>query len=582
MIRKILFFIFCVVFLIKCKKDGPGANIGPKGNEAFTAYEGHFLEALWKLDPNWATMAGVHKYDSLLVVPNDKNREAILDFVKLQNDSLSRFEVEKLAETNKTDYRILQNQLEYFNWQITVLKSYQWDPAHYNAMPSFAYILNGHYAPLAKRLRNFYEKMDNLPAYYKEAEKQIKNPVAELTQQAIAQQTAGISIIEKDFADSLKKTNLPPADQKKMTERAKTSVEAIRTYIAWLKNLKNDHPRSFRLGKAFYEDKFKYETLSAYSAQQLFNAATDRKKQVHQEMAKLSRQLWPKYFGKKAMPSDSLELISRVLDTLSGNHTTATAFQATIEKQLPKLSAFVKAKDLITLDSSQPLIIRKQPAYFGSTAFASMSAPGPYDKDDNYYFNLMGFAGLPADDVQSYLREYNQYTLQLLCMHAAIPGHYIQQVIANKSTSHIKSIFGSDALVEGWAVYADQMMMDNGYNDDAEMKLMWYKWHLRAVCNTILDYAVHCNGMTQEQAMKLLTHEAFQQQAEAGNKWKQVTLTSVKLDSYYNGYKEIMELREAYKTKLGDKYKLKDFNEKLLSYGNAPVRLIKTLMVGNK
>ena len=137
-------------------------------------------------------------------------------------------------------------------------------------------------------------------------------------------------------------------------------------------------------------------------------------------------------------------------------------------------------------------------------------------------------------------------------------------------------------MVEGWAVYSEQMMLDNGYDSSPEMRLMWYKWHLRSVCNTLLDYNVHTGTMTKEQALKMLTHEAFQQTAEAEGKWKRVSVTSVQLDSYYTGYKEIMDLRDAYKTKMGDKYKLKDFNEKFLSYGNAPVRYIKQAMMGAK
>jgi uncharacterized protein (DUF885 family) len=144
----------------------------------------------------------------------------------------------------------------------------------------------------------------------------------------------------------------------------------------------------------------------------------------------------------------------------------------------------------------------------------------------------------------------------------------------------IKSIFGNDAMVEGWAVYSEQMMLDAGFGDNApEMWLMWYKWNLRAVCNTILDYSVHCQNMPKQTAIDLLTREAFQQQAEANGKWKRVSVTSVQLTSYYTGYKEIMDLREDYKSKMGDQYKLKDFNEKFLSYGSAPVKLIKDVML---
>ncbi|MDB5148756.1 MAG: hypothetical protein JWQ57_2776, partial [Mucilaginibacter sp.] len=160
------------------------------------------------------------------------------------------------------------------------------------------------------------------------------------------------------------------------------------------------------------------------------------------------------------------------------------------------------------------------------------------------------------------------------------PGHYVQGVYSNKAPSIIKAVFGNGAMAEGWAVYTEQMMLENGFgNNEPEMMLMWYKWNLRSVCNTILDYSVHSGSMTKDEAIKLLTREAFQQQAEADGKWKRVSVTSVQLTSYYTGYKEIIDLRDAYKLKMGDKYKLKEFNEKFLSYGSAPVKFIREAML---
>ncbi|HEY9195370.1 MAG TPA: DUF885 family protein, partial [Mucilaginibacter sp.] len=156
----------------------------------------------------------------------------------------------------------------------------------------------------------------------------------------------------------------------------------------------------------------------------------------------------------------------------------------------------------------------------------------------------------------------------------------VQGVYANKAPGIIKAIFSNSAMQEGWAVYSEQMMLDAGYgNNEPEMLLMWYKWNLRSVCNAILDYSVHSGGMTKDQAIKMLTTEAFQQQAEAEGKWKRVSVTSVQLTSYYTGYKEIIDLRDAYKEKMVDKYRLKEFNEKFLSYGSAPVKFIKDAML---
>ncbi len=193
-------------------------------------------------------------------------------------------------------------------------------------------------------------------------------------------------------------------------------------------------------------------------------------------------------------------------------------------------------------------------------------------KSGNSYFNVGSLAGWPPAKAESYLREYNQYMLQILCIHEAIPGHYVQLLYANKAPSLIKSVFGNTAMVEGWAVYSEEMMLDKPALITMRQKsrLMWYKWHLRSVCNTILDYAVHTQNMSRQDALNLLTHEAFQQQAEADGKWKRVSVTSVQLDSYFTGYKEIMDLREAYKKKMGDKYKLKRFQREIFKLRQRP------------
>lgn len=583
MIRKIIALALFVTFFQACKKDSSVAPEQTKDETAFNLYEDKFLDAFWKLNPDYATSVGYHKYDSLLVIPTSKSRDALVNFSKVQLDSLGKYDPNTFSQGNKMDYKLIQNQMQYIQWATQQLKAWEWDPSSYNVIGTFATILNEHYAPLDKRLTSFYQKMAFIPAYYKEAEKQLKNPVTELTQLAIEQHLGGVSVIEHDFADSLKKTNIPAATQKLMLDRAKLSAEAIKAYAEFLKVMKNDHPRSFRLGKELYEDKFKFEVQSSGTAQHIYNAAVDRKKYIHREMAKRSIALWPKYFANTPMPADTLEIIHKMIDTLSSKHVAPDEFQDAITKEIPKLTEFVKAKDLVTLDPAKPLVVRKEPGYMAGVAGASMSSPGPYDKNGNSYFNVGSLSGWSPERSESYLREYNQYILQILCVHEAIPGHYVQLIYSNKSPSIIKSVFGNSAMIEGWAVYSEQMMLDNGFgNNEPEMWLMWYKWNLRSVCNTILDYSVHSMGMTKEDAIKLLTHEAFQQQAEAEGKWKRVSVTSIQLDCYFTGYKEIMDLREEWKKKMGDKYNLKEFNEKFLSYGSAPVKYIREAMMAKE
>ena len=180
------------------------------------------------------------------------------------------------------------------------------------------------------------------------------------------------------------------------------------------------------------------------------------------------------------------------------------------------------------------------------------------------------------------MREYNQYILQILNIHEAIPGHYVQLVYSNKSPSIIKSIFGNGAMIEGWAVYSELMMMENGYGygiDSSEFWLMYYKWNLRTVCNTILDIGVHTKNLSEKDAMDLLINQAFQQQTEAEGKWRRVQVTNVQLTSYFTGFYEILQLRDHLKEMQGNAFNVKKFNEQFLKYGSSPVKFIKEILL---
>jgi len=556
-------------------------------NAKFDAYKEHFIEALWKQNPGWASGVGYHKYDSLMEVLDDKFRASQLTFCNANLDSLKSFDINGLSDNNKTDYKMIESQLRGTEWGINEEKAYEWNPSAYNVSEGFANMLANNYDSLDTRLHNFYLRMAYVPAYYEAAKKNIKNPTLEHTKLAIDQNTGGTSVFEKDLQDALAKSHLDAKEKEAITARAKEAVAAMKGYAEWLKQLKNDDPRSFRLGKDLYARKFDYDIQSGYTAEQIFDKAVQHKNELHEKMFELTKQLWPKYCGNKVMPGEKLVAIKQMIDTLSVNHVKPDSFQAAIEKQIPELTAFIKEKNLIYLDPSKPLVVRKEPDYMAGVAGASINAPGPYDKNGNTYYNVGSLSGWPKDKAESYLREYNDYILQILNIHEAIPGHYTQLIYSNQSPSIIKSILGNNAMIEGWAVYAERMMLENGYGGGntgqapPEMWLMYYKWNLRSTCNTILDYSVHVKNMSKEDAINMLVNEAFQQQAEAEGKWKRVSVTQVQLCCYFTGYTEIYELREEMKKKMGDKFNLKQFHEKFLSYGSAPVKYIKELMEKN-
>lgn len=579
--KKLFVPILAISLLISCNKSTK-SNEDKALDAKFDKYKDGFVTSLWKINPGWASGVGYHKYDSILSIPNASEEKIQLEFVNAQLDSLKQYDIENLSDNNKTDFQMIKNQLEATIFSIKELKSSEWNPSEYNVCGSFAEILNGKYDSLEVRLRAFSAKLKNVPAYYEAAKKNIKNPTIEHTELAIAQNLGGSSVFDTDLTPVVQQSKLSDTEKKELLDKAKVAKKAIADYADWLKNTPNKTPRSFRLGADLYAKKFNFDIQSSYTADEIFKVANDHKKDLHDKMFVLADKLWTKYKGNEAKPTNKLELIKQVIDKISLQHTTPEKFQSEIEKQIPELTAYVKAKDLLYIDPSKPLVVRKEPAYMAGVAGASISAPGPYDKNANTYYNVGSLAGWTAENAESYLREYNDYILQILNIHEAVPGHYTQLVYSNQSPSIIKSILGNGAMVEGWAVYAEKMMLESGYKNSDEMWLMYYKWNLRATCNTILDISVHTKNMSKEAAIDLLTKEAFQQQAEADGKWRRVTLSQVQLCSYFTGYTEIYNLREELKKKEGDKFNLKKFHEKFLSFGSAPVKYIKELMISKE
>lgn len=567
-------FVLILAIFISCS--------APKEQFDFGEFKQSFLDAYWKINPEEAAWNGLHIYDSVLVIPDANYHNLQLRFSDSILNVLHAVDPNTLPENERTDYYIIENELEYTQWQINELKAHQWNPTYYNVAGSFSKMLTENYDSLKNRLYNFSIKLKSVPDYYKAAKLQIINPTTEHTKLAIQQNLGGLSVFTEDLPNAIEEANLTDLQKEQILKDAALAIQAIKDYTQWLEKLENNEPRSFRLGSALYQDKFKYAIQSGYSVDAIFEHANNRKIYLHTKMNELADNLWSKYFPLDNKPTDSLLKIRKVIEAISLEHVTPDSFQTAIERQISELERFVNEKNLLYLDPSKPLIVRKEPAYMAGVAGASISAPGPFDKTGNTYYNVGSLNGWDKDRAESYLREYNNYMLQILNIHEAIPGHYTQLVYSNLSPSLIKSVFGNGTMIEGWAVYTELMMLENGYgNDSPELWMMYYKWNLRSVCNTLLDISVHTKNMTEEDALHLLINDAFQEEAEAKGKWYRCNVTSVQLCSYYTGFKEIYDLREELKNLQGDSFNLKNFHEKFLSYGSAPVKHIRTLMLND-
>ena len=559
------------------------ADADAKPDAIFERYKTRFIDSLWYYNPEWASNQGYHRYDSLLIVPTAVRLQVESKMLKRRAKELTGFKLEELSVNNQTDWRMMQNYVQSSRWYADTLRDWQWNPAAYNLGASVGEILNGRYWPLDRRLRAISNKLSKAPDYYAAAEANLNTPTKEHTRLAIDQNRGGLAVFGKALEDSIARSGLTAREKEELANRLATTRMSIEDYIRFLETevLPAGNFRSFRLGKALFDRKFHYDIQSTYTADQVYQKALRHKQELLHDMNKRAVRLWPKYFPGQPLPTDSLVTVKQVVAKLSAKHATQAGFVQAVRDQMPTLVRWVNDQQLLTQDPTKPLVVRETPLYMrGSGAGASISAPGPYDKAANTYYNVDPLDGQPVAQAGSYLREYNEYTLQILNIHEAIPGHYTQLVYANRSPSLIKAIFGNGAMIEGWAVYAERMMLESGYGGNTdEMWLMWDKWNMRVTLNAILDHEVHVNNASEAAIVALLRRDGFQEEAEARNKWRRATLSQVQLSSYFTGYTAIYDLREELKKQQGQSFKLKAFHEQFLSYGSAPVKYIREMML---
>jgi uncharacterized protein (DUF885 family) len=568
----------------KSVQEDASSPINQDASHSFQSLVDSYLQSYWQLYPSLALYAGLYDFDSQLAIPNQASREQGRQLTQQTLAALENFDEENLSTQDKTDRLILLNRLRYGAWSQDVLQEWRWDASNYNVAGGFGLILNTDYKPLLDRLDAFYRRMANVPAYYLAAQKNIANPTLPHLDLAIQQNRGAINLFKQQFLSAAEEAGVVQETLELYWVRTDEVVAAIENHIDYLQTLKtrleaDNSFRDFRLGNALFAEKFSRQIVTDFSADEVYELALAKKQALHQEMESITRALWPKYFPSTPMPEQSLQAIAVMITEVAKEHTTRENFVAEVRQQIAVLERFVLENDLLDLDPSRPLVVREMPEYERGFAVASIDAPGPFAARANTYYNVSPLDHYDDAGAESFLREYNNRTLQILNIHEAIPGHYAQLVHANNSASLIKSLFGNGAMIEGWAVYTEHMMLEAGYgNNEPELRLMYNKWLLRTVINAILDHDIHCNNLSEEDALAMMRNEGFQEEAEAAGKWRRATLSQIQLSSYFTGYSEILAFRESLRAELGEQFNLKDFHHQFLSYGNAPVPIIKQLM----
>jgi len=373
-------------------------------------------------------------------------------------------------------------------------------------------------------------------------------------------------------------------------ERLEPAIEAARAAIAeqqaWLEE--ELLPRAngdFRIGAELYDRKLAFALNSPLSRRQIRTLAEREYELVRGEMYEIAKEVYAARHPYTAFPDNPDEaykqaIIRSALEMAYQQLPPRDGIVDIAREHLQQASDFVIEKNIVTMPE-EPVEIIVMPEFQRGVMLAYFSPPGPLDKEQKGFYAV---APLPVDwteeQVESFLREYNLYSIQSMTIHEAVPGHYLQQALSNRHPSVLRSVLRSGPFAEGWAVYAERVMIDQGYLDnDPLMRLINRKWYLRSVTNAIIDSAIHVDGMTQEAAMKLMIEGGFQEEREAAGKWVRAQLSSAQLSTYFVGYQEHKALRADVEAAWGDEFTLRRYHDQVLSYGSPPIRFVRALML---
>ncbi len=555
---------------------------------AFADLSKRALDTWMQLSPISATQIGDHRYDSEIDDLSAAGQQKMLTAYKGLLGELDKVEVSKLSRENQVDAAILRNQLQSEIWNAEVLQASKWDPQIYNGTAGSALygLMAREFAPLPERLKSATARMEKLPQIFAQARENLDPArVPKIHAETVAKQNKGIlSIVDTFITPHI--GELPAEDGKRLQAAIDGLKKAVDEQQTWLdKTLVPNAKGDFRIGAELYDQKLKFALNSSLSRAEIGERARAELKRVRQDMYGIAQTVLNGKPGAPALPANPSDeqqqaAIEAALELAYADKPARDKVVDDAKAALAQSTEFVRKHDLMTLPDA-PVDIILMPEFQRGVAVAYCDSPGPLDKNLKTFYAV---SPIPDDwtdkQVDSFLREYNSRMIHLLSIHEGTPGHYLEGWHSGKFPSTLRAVLRSGLFAEGWAVYTERMMQEQGYLDnDPLFHLVQLKFYLRTISNAILDQGVHVDNWTREQAMQLMTHDAFQQESEASGKWVRAQLTSAQLPTYFVGAQEHFDTRKAVQEKQGDKFNLKAYHDQMLSYGAPPVRFARQLML---
>ena len=543
----------------------------PSGASDFEKLTEDLLYGSLALSPVGATQTGYHEHNGLQLdeMLDDYSEAGIQSQRKFYEGFLSRIsglDPSSLDKEQRADLEIMKNNLNLSLLELNTIQSYKHNPTVYVELAGNAlfgpYVLE--YAPKDRRYQHIIKRLEKVPALFEQAKVNLLDAPEVWNRVAREENDGTVDLIDKTLRGEV------PEPQKADYERAATrAIAALKDFNTYLASALSKKTSDWRLGKDVYVRKFEYILATGKTPEMLLAEAEADLKSTRHELERLAAPKTPK----------------QALDDVARQHATAETYMEEAKRTLQQATAFMHEKNLVTLPPRSNLEVIETPEFMrGIYAVGGFNAAPPLQPELGAFYWITPIPkNWSADRIESKLREYNNYGLQHLTVHEAMPGHYVQLEYANdvqpKSRRLLRNVFGNGPYIEGWAVYVQQLMTEQGYlNNDPGMRLTWLKQLLRVLANTILDVRLHTMGMTDQQALDLMINDTYQEKEEATAKLQRAQLSSCQLPTYFAGWKGWLAVRDHYQTRRGNRFSLRDFHERSLKHSAVPLPTLDRLL----
>jgi uncharacterized protein (DUF885 family) len=565
----------------------PAFAAQPSADARFEALSHRFIGEFGRYSPVSATGLGDHRYDAELDDLSAAGRARSLAWARGVLAELQAIDRGALARANQVDAAMLENQLRYAIWAEETYRDWSWDPLLYTQLTGQALygLLARDFAPLPERLRSLTVRLEKLPRLLEQARTNLV-PVRVPSihaETAVKQNPGAMTLVDSLVVPQL--GTLPAADRARLERAIAQARTAVQEHQRWLEGtLVPAAKGEFRIGRELYEQKLAFALMSPLSRQDIRARAEAEVLRVRDEMYAVARTVLAGRAGAPPLPEspttdEQQAAIAAALELAYAERPARGDVVELARATLAETTAFVRQRDFVTVPD-EPLEIILMPEFQRGVAVAYCDSPGPLDRGQRTFYAVSPIPDEWTDtQVDSFLREYNSRSIANLTIHEAMPGHYLQIAHSNRYPSVLRAMLSSGPFVEGWAVYTERVMHEQGFRGgDPLMRLVQLKWYLRAVTNAIIDSAIHVDGMSRDQAMHLMTVTGFQEEREAAGKWVRAQLTSAQLSTYFVGYLEHASLRAEAERRWDAQFALKRYHDQVLSYGSPPARFVRALM----